>query len=83
MRLLDTFQVMLGQSNMPIGHQRPRPIKAGARKIRPFTSGPIPGESEGEVAPAGHEVNWRLDQATKDLGKVGLASARAPLTNEK
>ncbi|MBA3758351.1 hypothetical protein H0X10_01845 [Candidatus Saccharibacteria bacterium] len=51
------------------------------RKPRPYTTGPIRGESEGEISPAGRETNWQLNSATKSIGRLGVAAARKALEN--
>ncbi len=53
-----------------------RPKKA--KKIWPYTQGPIRGESEGEI-PVRPDVNSRLSEETRYTGKVALEAARAEM----
>lgn len=58
-----------------------RPARA-ARVSRSVTNGPIRGESEGEQIPAGRDTDWRLDPATKAIGRAGVKAARSALTDK-
>lgn len=45
-------------------------------KIRPYTHGPIPGEGESEVPPI-EENTWKLTIDEREIGREGIAQARA------
>jgi hypothetical protein len=56
-----------------------RPAARRPRPQRPVAAGPIRGESEGEIKPAGHEPFVDLSQADRAIGTIGVAAARASL----
>jgi hypothetical protein len=45
----------------------------------PEFTGPVRGESEGEISPHYYEVYQPLDEQTKEIGRVGIAGARKAL----
>ena len=63
------------QNSMPPDKEKPRGF--------PPVVGPIPGESEGEITPAGHEPFIRLSDKEKALGKDGVRMARDALKQSR
>lgn len=67
----------------PIDLPEKEPVVRPARKFKVprYTGRPIPGESEGEQLPAGHQPFEPLSPQEKAAGRIGLAAAREAINN--